>query len=69
MFSSSPELLSLLPFVETLEDNEAITAGGLNCYSIIHEREKGAAAATKVLLFLLLLFSLRFIFFFSLWGF
>lgn len=53
MFGSSPELLSLLPFVETLEDNEAITAGALNCYSIIHDLKKRAVlqphtAATKV---------------------
>jgi len=42
LFSSSPELLSLLPFVETLEDNEAITAHGLHCYSIIHDLKNKA---------------------------
>ena len=37
MFSSHPELLSLLPFTESLEDNEAISASGLANYSIIHD--------------------------------
>ena len=41
-FSSNPELLSLLPFVESLEDNEAMTAHGLHCYSIIHDLKNKA---------------------------
>lgn len=36
-FSSHPELLSLLPYVESLEDNEAMAASGLATYSIIHD--------------------------------
>ena len=41
-FSSHPELLSLLPYVESLEDNEAITASGLHTYSIIHDLKNKA---------------------------
>ncbi|XP_059350663.1 uncharacterized protein LOC130693764 isoform X2 [Daphnia carinata] len=41
-FSSHPELLSLLPYVESLEDNEAITASGLCTYSIIHDLKNKA---------------------------
>ena len=45
VFSSHPELLSLLPFTESLEDNEAISASGLANYSIIHDGPPAAAAA------------------------
>ena len=41
-FSSHPELLSLLPYVESLEDNEAMTASGLCTYSIIHDLKNKA---------------------------
>lgn len=42
-FGSHPELLAVLPYAETLEDNEAMSASGLCTYSIIHDLKDKAA--------------------------
>lgn len=41
-FGSHPELLAVLPYAESLEDNEAMSASGLCTYSIIHDLKNKA---------------------------